>query len=275
MNIQSIQEVNVATKNTEKPAARRVQSIELGAKLLSALAEENEPLMLKEIAQVAGFAPAQAHAYLVSYRKIGLVEQDPDTGRYRLGRFALDLGIIRMHNLDPVRLATEAARELSEKIGLSVALVAWGGFGPTVILVEESGSQLNMTTRPGTVYSITGTAAGRVFSAHLPDKIIKEAINKEKREGNDSRRIGEYRFMSAKEVKQVREEGYSSVDPAPVPGISAYSAPIFDHSGKMILAMTIIGQDHYIKNKAAEEFIPALLHTTHELSQELGYRESH
>ncbi|MDD9733827.1 hypothetical protein PVW46_28315 [Mameliella sp. AT18] len=59
------------------------------------MAEEIEPMMLKYLAQVAGFAPAQAHAYLVSYRKIGLIEQDEETGHYRLGRYALDLGVTR------------------------------------------------------------------------------------------------------------------------------------------------------------------------------------
>lgn len=259
--------------NDEKSAARRVQSIELGAKLLTALAEEGELLMLKELAQVAGFAPAQAHAYLVSYRKIGLVEQDGSSGRYRLGRFALDLGITRMRNIDPVRLASNAALALSEQTGLNVALVVWGGFGPTVIQVQESGGHLNMTTRPGTVYSTTGTAAGRVFAAFMPEKIVKEAINKEKREGNDSRRVGHYRFMSSKELKQIREDGYAGVEDPPVPGITPFSAPVFDHRGQIVLAMTIIGHDHYLQNRADEEFIPALLKTTRSLSEELGYQD--
>lgn len=258
-----------------KPEGRGVQSIEIGARLLSALADEVEPMMLKDLAQVAGFAPAQAHAYLVSYRNIGLVEQDAETGRYCLGPFALDLGITSMRTTDPMSLASAAVRELSERTALHVALVVWGSFGPTVIQVRESGSQLNMSTRPGTVYSLTGTASGRVFSAFFPEATIKEAISQEKREKSESGRVGVYRFMSRKEIEQVRDAGYATVDPPPVPGISAYAAPVFDHAGQMVMAITIIGQDYYLEAGAEEEFVPALLDTAQTLSTDLGYLPVH
>ncbi|MGR3376563.1 IclR family transcriptional regulator [Salipiger abyssi] len=254
-----------------KSEGRGVQSIEMGARLLVALVEEMEPMMLKDLAQVAGFAPAQAHAYLVSYRKTGLVEQDAETGRYRLGRFALDLGMTSMRTTDPMALAAEAVDQLSERTALHVALVVWGSFGPTVVSVKENGGQLNMNTRPGTVYSMTGTASGRVFSAFLPDSIVRDAMAREKRERSDSGRVGAARFMSRKEIEQIREEGFATVEDPPVPGISAYAAPVFDHAGQMVMAITIIGQDHYLESHAETEFVPALIEVSRDLSSQLGY----
>lgn len=259
-----------------KPEGRGVQSIEIGARLLTALADETEPMMLKDLAQVAGFAPAQAHAYLVSYRNIGLVEQDSDTGRYCLGAFALDLGIASMRTTDPMSLASDIVTDLSERTALHVALAVWGSFGPTVVQVKESGSQLNMNTRPGTVYSLTGTASGRLFAAFFPEATVKEAINQEKGEKADSGRVGTYRFMSRKEIDQIREAGYATTgELPPVPGISAIAAPVFDHFGQMIMAITIIGQDHYLDSGAKEEFIPALIQAARKLSTDLGYRHGH
>lgn len=258
-------------KGETKSEGRGVQSIELGARLLSTLADEGEPMMLKDLAHIAGFVPAQAHAYLVSYRKIGLVEQDPETGRYRLGRFAIDASMTRMRTNDPMRLAHETVANLSSETSLNVALVVWGTFGPTVVEVQESGSQVNMNTRPGTVYSMSGTASGRVFSAFLPETLVKEFIKREKREGQKSGRIGIPRFMAKKELEEIRERGWATVEDPPVPGISAYAAPVFDHIGQIVLAVTIIGQDHYLENFAKERFIPALLEATHHLSLELGY----
>lgn len=254
-----------------KSEGRGVQSIELGARLLSALVDEAEPMMLKDLARVAGFAPAQAHAYLVSYRKIGLVEKDPNTGRYLLGRFAIDVGITRMRTTNPIDLASRVVRELSEVTELNVALVVWGSFGPTVIQVEESGSQLNMNTRPGTVYSMSGTASGRVFSAFLPDKVVGEAIRREKREPPDCGRVGTQCFLPKKELARIRAVGYASVENPPVPGITAISAPVFDHIGQLVLAITIIGHEEIIAEKAESEFIPALLQVTEQLSLDLGH----
>jgi DNA-binding IclR family transcriptional regulator len=58
-----------------------------------------------------------------------------------------------------------------------------------------------------------------------------------------------------------------------VPGVTAFSAPVFDHIGQMVLAITIIGQDHDMAEKAEAEFIPALLDATQRLSARLGNTE--
>lgn len=258
-----------------KASSRGVQSIEMGARLLTALVEEAEPMMLKDLAQVAGFAPAQAHAYLVSYKSIELVEQDAETGRYRLGPMALELGLANMQTIDPFAMASETISNLSSRTGLHVAIVVWGSFGPTVTLVRESGSQLNMNTRPGTVYSITGTASGRVFAAFLPSTTVKRAMSLEKREKAGSGRVGTHRFMSRAEIEQVRDSGFATVENPPVPGVSAFAAPVFDHSGQMVMAITIIGQDFYLLDRAESDFVPALLDATQQLSAELGYIPAH
>ncbi len=266
--------MNVRVSAADKSDARGIQSIEVGAKLLNVLVDEEEPMMLKDLARLAGIAPAQAHAYLVSYRKMGLIEQEESAGRYRLGPFALELGITRMRTVDPMRMAREAVTDLSVKSGLNVALVVWGSFGPTVIQVQESGSQLNMNTRVGTVYSLTGTASGRVFAAFMPDGMIKEAIRNERKDESSSSRVGKAKFLSRTEIESIRASGYTTIDEPPVPGINALSAPVFDHMGQMQCAITAIGLDSVMSNAPDSEYIPMLLDTTRQLSFQLGYSGS-
>ncbi len=257
--------------NQKKSEVRGVQSIEIGARLLKALCEEQVPMMLKDLSQIAGFAPAQAHAYLVSYRKIGLVEKDEDTGKYQLGPFALQYGLGAMQATDNMKLATDMADGLSERTALNVAVVVWGSFGPTVVMLKESGKQFNMSTRPGTVYSMTGTASGRVFSAFLPESIAKEALDREKREGPNSGRVGQHCYMSKAEIEQIRVQNWATVINPPVPGISAYAAPVFDHTQQIVMAITIIGLDYFLEPKAQDVFVPELLKTAQSLSRQLGY----
>jgi DNA-binding IclR family transcriptional regulator len=54
---------------------RGVQSVVVGGRLLAVMASAGRPLMLRDIAAGANVTPAQAHAYLVSFRKLDLVEQ--------------------------------------------------------------------------------------------------------------------------------------------------------------------------------------------------------
>jgi DNA-binding IclR family transcriptional regulator len=105
---------------------RGIQSVEVGGELLRVLTEHGEPMMLRDLASGAGMPPAKAHPYLVSFVRLGLVEQDRATGRYELGSMALQMGLASMRRLEPVRIATEAITELVLRIGQTVAIAVLG-----------------------------------------------------------------------------------------------------------------------------------------------------
>ena len=65
---------------------------------------------------------AKSHRYLVSFMRMGLIEQNSYLGRYDLGGFALELGLASLARLDPVRLAAPILEDLSEEIDQTVAL---------------------------------------------------------------------------------------------------------------------------------------------------------
>src|SRR3981081_1611952 len=91
-----------------------IQSIEVGNELLVVLAAASRPLTLKALAAGARMSPPKAHRYLVSYTRLGLVEQEADTGRYGLGEFALRLGLAALGRLDPVTAGAGVMRGLGE-----------------------------------------------------------------------------------------------------------------------------------------------------------------
>jgi hypothetical protein len=70
-----------------------IQSIEVGFRLLDVRKNEPRAMMLRDLAQRAGMSPAKAHRYLVSFLRLRAVSQDPVSGSYELGRFALQVGL--------------------------------------------------------------------------------------------------------------------------------------------------------------------------------------
>ena len=254
---------------------RGVQSIEVGGRLLQALIDANHPMMLRDLAQRADVAAAQAHAYLVSFRKQGLIEQDGSAGRYRLGPFALLLGIARMRSFDPLRMAGDALALFSQESGYTVALAVWGTHGPTIVQVHEGTDPVYTNTRAGIVYSVSGTATGRVFSAYMPESLIKSAIELENAEGARTKRIGQaIPFRRLKPLLQgIRERGFATIDPLPVPGVAALSAPAFDHIGQIQMAITVIGSADHLDTSDTSPMAARLLDFVRGLSARLGYTE--
>lgn len=256
-----------------KNEGRGIQSIEVGSRMLSALIEQGEPMILKDLALQAQVAPAQAHAYLVSFRNLGLIEQVENTKLYRLGPMALELSITRMRSVDMLTLARNAVLELSDEVALTVVLIVWGAYGPTVIQVQEGKGQIHINTRAGTVYSLTGTATGRVFATFMPETVIKKFMKTEKREENTGLRVGKLNFLPQQEIKKIRSQGYAEINESPIPGISGISAPVFGQAGQMQFALTIIGPKSLLQNDKDGFYRLALLETTRDLSEKCGYED--
>ena len=123
-------------------SGRGVQSIEVGGRLLDALVRAQGPLMLRELAEQAALTAGQAHAYLVSFRTLGLVEQDPATGLYRLGPYALTLGLARLRWHDPLAVIWEAVPAFAESLHLMVTMSIWTDAGPVILRLHEAPFQI-------------------------------------------------------------------------------------------------------------------------------------
>ncbi|MDQ2065212.1 IclR family transcriptional regulator [Xinfangfangia sp. CPCC 101601] len=251
---------------------RGVQSIEIGGKLLAALAEASGPMMLKDLAQLADMPPAQAHAYLVSYRRIGLVEQDETSGRYQPGGFALDLAIGRMSGVNAELFATEFAQELSQRLGLSLVLASWGPVGPVVTSMVEGAQQIHMNSRAGSIYSISGTATGQLFAAYLPIDRVQEALRLQSLADLRNAIVGKPRPMPAEDLAQIRAQGFATLIPPTVPGVMAISAPVFDEGGQIRLALTLICSEEQLDSAGWAQQLPQLIAAARHLSQQLGHQ---
>jgi DNA-binding IclR family transcriptional regulator len=227
------------TRPTPAPAQRGIQSIEVGGQLLRALAHAGRPLPLKDLAATAGMAAAKAHPYLVSFGKIGLVEQDRASGRYGLGPLALQLGLMSLQQADPVRIATPLIEDLAAASGHTVAIAVWGTHGPTIVRLAESPAAVHVNMRHGTVFSITGTASGQLFAAWLGE--AARPLYEAERRAAGARSLPAWTQFAARTLAEVRAQGLARADGAVVAGVSALAAPVLDHRGQIVLALTAIG----------------------------------
>lgn len=222
---------------------RGIGSIEVGGKLLQALVDNGGPLSLGELAKRAGMSSAKAHPYLVSYGKIGLIQQDPITARYELGAFALQMGLISLQMLDPVRIAIPEVISLSAQLGHTSAIASFGTYGPTIVFINESIQPIHVNIRAGSAMPLLRTSTGRVFAAYLPPKTVEQFLKDE--QPGKPYFGGQHKSFSRQDIdrllSEVREHGMSRAVDEPIVGITSVAAPVFDRYGAMILAVTAIG----------------------------------
>ena len=248
----------------KKPApSRGIQSIEVGGQLLQALASSGRAMALKDLALAAKMTPAKAHPYLVSFSKLGLIEQDADTGRYGLGAFGVQLGLIGLQQIDPVRLAGAMLSDLALRVGHTVAIAVWGTQGPTIIKTEAGPESIYVNIRLGTTISVQGTASGKLFAALLPTETTKDIA---KSLTNKAWQDAEFQ----KELATIRTKNISIVRDSVVSGVSAIATPVFDAFGHIVLALVAIGPSATLDLKANGAPVVALKEAASSLSKRLG-----
>jgi DNA-binding IclR family transcriptional regulator len=252
---------------------RAIQSVEVGGRLLLVLAAHTGPMSLKDLATRAGLPPSRAHPYLVSYGRLGLVSQDASTGRYALGPAALQLGLTALRQCEPVAVADPVVEALAASTGQAVAVAVWGNFGPTITRMIDARQPLHVAMRAGTVMSMFGTATGRAYAGVQRRERIEDALN--------SAALGDVRSQAPSRntefeasLKAARDEvtahGLARAVGRPIPGVNAFSAPVFDYAGEPVLVITALGHQDHVSSAWSSPMAQALKEAAATISARLG-----
>ena len=256
---------------SEDKSQRAVQSVEVGGRLLLALSDSGSALSLKDLAARAGMTPSRAHPYLVSFGRLGLIEQDP-SGRYDLGPAALRMGLACLQRLEPMKAAEPVVQQLASQTGHAVALAVWGNFGPTVVRLIEAKQPLHTTLRLGTVLSLFDTATGRAFAAGLAPERLKQAIAGPLGEAMSAAAWKQRLPETLTFAQEFKKHGVCRVVGSPIPGVNAFSAPVFNMEGQLALVITVTDREDRLPSAWNSATAAALAAAARELSQRLGGR---
>ena len=250
-----------------------IQSIEIGGSILRALITIGRPAMLKDIALISRMPAAKAHRYLVSFQRMGLVNQDSNSARYHLGPFALTLGLSALASLDPIRLASPILDELCDEIGMGVGLAVWGSSGATIVRYVDTGDAISVCLRVGRVLGLHDSATGRCFNAFYNPSATQPALIAELGQiaGKDKALLAALEREQARIVEATRKDGIARAGGSHTPGINGLSAPVFDHSGQMVAAITAVGTAGQFEATAKSAEATKVIAASAKLSSLLGY----
>lgn len=253
-----------------------IQSIEVGTRLLRALAANGRSMMLRDLAKNAAMPAAKAHRYLVSFMRMGLVEQNSNTGRYDLGGFALELGLASLARIDPVRLAAPVLDDLCERIGETVALAMWGNHGATCVRWVEAGGPITVTLRTGVVLPLTASATGLAFAAFYRSPYLNKQLDAELSAAAEATNRTVASLMQDLEGKldEIRTHGISRASGSMIPGINGFSAPVFDHTNRMIAAITSLGTIGHFDMDWNSSLAKSIKEAAATLSKRLGHGQA-
>ena len=174
-----------------------------------------------------------------------------------------------------VRLASRAMLRLAQTLDTTLALVAWGNHGPTVIAWQAATTPVAADLPLGLVLPVTSSASGLALAAFLPPEAVDRFVTAELRD-NARQASGEPPLTAeslARELESVRASHVATRRPGPFYDdrtlANAISVPILSPGGLAVLALTAIGPAEQFDAAADSPCAQALRAAAREISAAL------
>ncbi len=213
-----------------------VQSVEKALRLLQLLDRHNDWIGVREIARQLELSPPATHSILKTLQAANFVETNPVSRQYRLGLAALRLGA----SADPLnhlrRFARPYIETLAEKSDETIVALAWQHEQAVVVDWIQAGHTLAVTHSHGVIDHPIVFASGRVLLAHQDRETQQRYTQTEDFAGlgvNAPRDAAETLALLAR----VATEGIAVTENVGNSGVVAVGAPVFDASGRLLLAV--------------------------------------
>jgi IclR family KDG regulon transcriptional repressor len=223
-----------------------------------------------DVAQRLGMPRSTVHRVMLTLARRGFLERDEVTGRYRLGAVFLLLASQVEMNHDLRRAAMPQLRELQASTGEAVNLnIVYEG---ERLCIEKIDSQhaLRSQIQVGSRAPLWSAGPAKVLLAFLPDHEQERVLLRFAESGDGSHPDpAELR----RELVEIRRLDYAVSSGELVPGVASAAAPLRDHTGEVVAAISVGGPLIRFTPARMPDLIEATVRAARLISARLGYLE--
>lgn len=218
---------------------KKVQSVEKAMLLLDCFWEERKSYSLAELAAKTGWAKSTIHALLSSMIGNGMVEQDEQSGKYRLGPHAFELGCVVQERWDVKPVAAHYMRKITERTGESLYLGM--RCGNEVLLIENSEgfNSYRVASPLGGRMPLYACSQGKMLLANMPPDALEEYLATVELQSYTPYTITDPDKLR-KELAQIRRQGFAVEYGELQIGLKSIAAPIYDQNGECNYAISAV-----------------------------------
>ncbi|MEA2597250.1 MAG: IclR family transcriptional regulator, regulon repressor [Thermomicrobiales bacterium] len=239
--------------------------------VLEALADAAEPLGVTELARRVGATKSAAYRILANLERRGYVSKDPTTARYSLGTRLAYLGQQSLGTFDLRQVARSVLEELYRSFHETVNLGVLEGDEVVYIDMVESHHGLRMAARVGARDTVHSTALGKAILAFLPPEAIDRRLQRPLPRRTEHT-ITDPGLLAA-ELARVRARGVAEDHAENELGARCVAAPIFDHGGSVVAAISVSSPESRLDDPRAAEVATAVRAAAQEITRRVGGRE--
>lgn len=248
----------------------RLSSVANSLRLLKVFTDEDYEIGISALARRLGLAKSTVHRLASTLIGADMLEQNPDSGRYRLGLALLELGALVRRKMDVSNEAKPYLRMLRETTGETVHLAILDHASVFYVTKLESKQAIRMSSEVGARAPVHCTAEGKALLAFQPEEFVEQVIGYGL-QGRTPHTMTDPKAMR-RDLAAIRARGYAIDNEESELGLRSVAAPIRSESGAVIASLSIAGPAHRISKKALVSHAREVVKAANAISQRLGYR---
>jgi DNA-binding IclR family transcriptional regulator len=251
---------------------RRLSSVATAIALLKAFSEDEVEIGVSSLARRLGVAKSTVHRLAVTLVSEGMLEQNPENEKYRLGIALFGLGALVRRRMDVSTEARPHLFALRESTRESVHLAILDRAEIMYVYNLESTQAIRMRSDIGVRKPAFCTAEGLAMLAFQPPALIDEIVRRGLRPRTPKTRTSAQEFRAA--LDRVRRDGYAIEDEESEAGMRSVAAPIRNGAGEVIAAVGLAGPVQRLSDETLARYAPEVVRAAETISVRIGYRSS-
>lgn len=246
-----------------------IQSVNRALNILFLFNRESPRLGITEISKAVGLPKPTVHALVRTLTKQGMLEQDPETQKYKLGSKVYELGIVLAGSLEINQKGAGPAYQLANKVGMVSRIAIWGLDSALITVNIEPRSHLYFLHQIGPRVPAYCSSLGKALLAFAEPERLKDYLKRVHLTPLTEHTITRKRQF-LEEIEATRRRGYALDREENLLGMACVGAPILGWEGRLEGALSLSGDAKEVYQKM-DSLLLELLKTGKEISQALGY----
>jgi DNA-binding IclR family transcriptional regulator len=246
-----------------------VQSVDRAVSVLEILARRGGA-GVSEVAADIGVHKSTAFRLLSALEDRGLVEQATDRGKYQLGFGILRLASAVPGRLDLVRQGRPVLDELAASFGETVNLAVIRSHYAVNLDQAHGSAAVAAQNWTGQLTPLHATSSGKVLLAHQAPGARKQLLDAAGLARYTPHTVTTRKALDI-ELAQVLADGYGATFEEYEEGLNAVAAPVHDHTGTVIAAVSVSGPAYRLDKSRIAELVDDLKSGVQQLSARMGY----
>lgn len=214
-------------------------SVANAARVLKAFGPNDRDWGVSDLARHLGIAKSTAHRLLATLTDEGLLEQDAQTGRYRLGLAVFDLAAAAQ-STDLHEAVMMPMTDLRNRTGETVQVAVLDGRDVVYVERLDGPNTLRLFLEIGRRNAAHATGCGKALLAYLRPPELDRLLDGWELEAKTPKTITDHGVLR-KELATIRRRGYSVNRHESEAGVISVAAPIRDVSGRALAAISVAG----------------------------------